>query len=170
MSRGDVSLLDTSAHAPNPQIMVNMATMYAGKDLVGLLLNKKIAKTTVVHHICVFMAYFYVLSVITDDYRQEGIFKSFIAYASFTTLDFPYELFLAVRFFISRDGVVSTLLKRYALLHNIFCVTSNMVWQLCYLVKLYSLGILYRNIIFYLILIVGWVQEERVVMLHLWNL
>ena len=61
MTRGDVSLLDTSAHAPNPQIMVNMATMYAGKDLVGLLLNKRIAKTTVVHHICVFMAYLYVL-------------------------------------------------------------------------------------------------------------
>ena len=45
-----------------------------------------------------------------------------------------------------------------------------MIWQLCYLVKLYSLGILYRNILFYLVLIVGWVQEERVVMLHLWNL
>ena len=61
MYRGDVSLLDTSAHAPNPQIMINMATMYASKDLVGLLVNQRIAKTTVVHHICVFMAYLYVL-------------------------------------------------------------------------------------------------------------
>ena len=75
-----------------------------------------------------------------------------------------------MRFFISREGVVSTLLKRYALLHNIFCVSANMIWQLSYLAKLYSLGILSRHILFYIVLIVGWVQEERVVMLHLWNL
>ena len=66
ISRGDVSLLDPAAHAPNPQIMLNMATMYASKDLVGLLLNRRIAKTTVVHHICVFMAYLYVLRWIGD--------------------------------------------------------------------------------------------------------
>ena len=116
------------------------------------------------------LKYFLYFSILTEDYRQEGIFKSFIAYASFTTLDFPYELFLAVRFFISRDGVVSTVLKRYALLHNIACVSANMIWQLSYLTKLYSLGILSRHIVFYIILIVGWVQEERIVMLHLWNL
>ena len=59
--RGDVSIVDTRKHAPNPQIMLNMATMYASKDLVGLLVNQRIAKTTVVHHLCVFMAYLYVL-------------------------------------------------------------------------------------------------------------
>ena len=58
--------MDPAAHAPNPQIMLNMATMYASKDLVGLLLNRRIAKTTVVHHICVFMAYLYVLRWIGD--------------------------------------------------------------------------------------------------------
>ena len=76
---GDISLLDTTQHAPNPQVMVsmstcqhctnmstcqvliNMATMYVGKDLANLLLNKRIAATTVVHHVCVFMAYGYVL-------------------------------------------------------------------------------------------------------------
>ena len=116
------------------------------------------------------LKYFPYFSILTEDYRQEGIFKSFIAYASFTTLDFPYELFLAVRFFISRDGAVSSLLKRYALLHNICCVSANMIWQLSYLAKLLSLGILSSHIVFYILLIVGWVQEERVVMLHLWNL
>ena len=43
------------------QVLINMATMYVGKDLANLLINKRIAATTVVHHVCVFMAYGYVL-------------------------------------------------------------------------------------------------------------
>ena len=77
---GDISLVDTTQHAPNPQVnsqhvnivptldimstcqvLINMATMYVGKDLANLLINKRIAATTVVHHVCVFMAYGYVL-------------------------------------------------------------------------------------------------------------
>ena len=61
VSRGDVSMLDTAAHAPNPQVMLNIATMYACKDLTGLLINRRLAKTTLIHHLCVFMAYLYVL-------------------------------------------------------------------------------------------------------------
>ena len=59
--RGDVSIVDTRKHAPNPQIMINMATMYAVKDLANILINKRIATTTIVHHLCVFIAYIYVL-------------------------------------------------------------------------------------------------------------
>lgn len=59
--KGDVSMLDTMRHAPNPQIMINMATMYVVKDLANILINKRIAPTTVIHHICVFIAYVYVL-------------------------------------------------------------------------------------------------------------
>ena len=80
---GDINLLDTTQHAPNPQVnmstcqhdnivptldimstcqvLINMATMYVGKDLANRLINKRIAATTVVHHVCVFMAYGYVL-------------------------------------------------------------------------------------------------------------
>ena len=58
---GDISILDPQKHAPNPQIMINMATMYVGKDVANLLINKRIAKTTVLHHVCVIFAYGYVL-------------------------------------------------------------------------------------------------------------
>ena len=58
---GDISIMDTAKHAPNPQIMINMATMYVGKDIANLLINKRIAKTTVLHHVCVIFAYGYVL-------------------------------------------------------------------------------------------------------------
>ena len=61
MSRGQISVMDTRKHDDNVQVLVNMATMYVTKDLVRILLNRRIATTTVIHHICVFMAYGYVL-------------------------------------------------------------------------------------------------------------
>ena len=61
VSRGQISILDTRKHAENVQVLVNMATMYVTKDLARILLNRRIATTTVIHHICVFMAYGYVL-------------------------------------------------------------------------------------------------------------
>ena len=61
LSNGDINILDTTKHALNPQIMINMATMYVVKDLANLVINKRIATTTIIHHICVFLAYGYVL-------------------------------------------------------------------------------------------------------------
>ena len=40
------------------------------------------------------------------------MFKSFVGYAGFTTLDFPFEVYLAARFFLARDGGAETALRR----------------------------------------------------------
>ena len=61
VSRGQISILDTRRHAENVQVLVNMASMYVTKDLARILINRRIAVTTVIHHICVFIAYAYVL-------------------------------------------------------------------------------------------------------------
>ena len=61
VSRGQINILDTSRHADNVQVLVNMASMYVTKDLARILINRRIAKTTVLHHVCVFIAYGYVL-------------------------------------------------------------------------------------------------------------
>lgn len=55
-------------------------------------------------------------------------------------------------------------MKRYVLLHNIVIVSLNMVWQARYLLLLSSLGILRSQVLGYLVLFTGWVQEEYVVM------
>ena len=112
-------------------------------------------------------------SVLTDEHkwREEGFFKSFIAYASFTMFDFPYELYLAARFFFRRRGIINHLLSKYCLLHNIVCVSCNMVWQITYLRHLLSLGLLHgSHLLFYILLIAGWIQEEYIVMMHLLNI
>ena len=61
VSRGQISMLDTRKHAENVQVLVNMASMYVTKDLARILINRRIAMTTVIHHVCVFIAYGYVL-------------------------------------------------------------------------------------------------------------
>ena len=55
--------------------MINMATVYVVKDVVELFTNKLISHTTVVHHVCVVLAYLHVINVLHGDYNVEGIFK-----------------------------------------------------------------------------------------------
>ena len=73
--REDINLFDTTNHRQNPQVMVNMATAYVVKDVMEVCINKKIARTTLIHHLCVVFAYFHVISVLHADYNVEGIFK-----------------------------------------------------------------------------------------------
>ena len=61
-------------------------------------------------------------------------------------------------------------MKRYVLLHNIVVVSLNMVWQARYLLLLSSLGILRSQVLGYLVLFTGWVQEEYVVMEFLFKI
>ena len=76
--REDINLFDTTNHRQNPQVMINMATCYAVKDVMEVFLNKKIARTTLIHHACVVLAYIHVISVLNGDYNREGIFKVMI--------------------------------------------------------------------------------------------
>ena len=103
---------------------------------------------------------------------QRSYLHSFIAYASFTMIDFLFKLYGAVRFFISRKGLTSMMMKRYTLMHNIVCVSCNMLWQTRYMAHLVSLGLAWSHLPLYTILIIGWIQEEYVVMnylLNIWN-
>ena len=52
-----------------------MATVYTVKDMVEMVSNKMISRTTLLHHMCVVLAYWHVLSVLHADYNVEGIFK-----------------------------------------------------------------------------------------------
>jgi len=124
--------VNTDKHKPNPQIMINLATMYVVKDVVEIFVNKKIHKTTVIHHICVVLAYFHVIHALSTDYNVEGIFKCFIGYAGFTVLNFPYKIYLALRFFLTRSSNINNYCKRYTLCHKLLCVCINFTWQTFY--------------------------------------
>merc|ERR1712106_1262856 len=174
--REDINLVDTANHKQNPQ-MINIATMYTMKDVVEMFVNKRIGKSTIVHHICVIMAYFYVIRVLTTDFNVEGIFKCFIGYGGFTTLAFPYKVYLSLRFFIDRNGKLNNFCKKYAFFHKLLLVSVNITWQTFYFIKLiitfYSTGSTILTLLIsglvYMVLMAGWVQEEYVVLDHIWK-
>ena len=150
--KGDIHLFDTTNHKQNPQVMINMATVYTVKDVVEMFINKKMTRTTYLHHSCVVLAYFHVQTVLHGDYNVEGIFKvlntiiyiyiiisifqCFLYYGAFTALNFPYKLFLALRFFVDRSGKMYSYMKNVTLIHKILCVFINFYWQFFYVTKL----------------------------------
>ena len=155
--------------------MINIATMYTMKVVVELVFNKKIARTTIIHHLCVIMAYLHVLRVLTTDFNVEGVFKCFIGYAVFTTFNFPYKVYLALRFFIDRSGSLNSFCKRFAFFHKMLCVSVNFSWQTFYFIKVLtifyytgsSVLTLLLSGILYTVLMVCWIREECVVVEHL---
>merc|ERR1712126_2686 len=160
--KGDIHLFDTTNHKQNPQVMINMATVYTVKDVVEMFINKKMTRTTYLHHSCVVLAYFHVQSVIHGDYNVEGIFKCFLYYGAFTALNFPYKLFLALRFFVDRSSSLYSSMKTVTLIHKILCVFINFYWQFFYVTKL--VGVVeekgYIVVVPYICLMSGWIQEE----------
>merc|ERR1719323_2080929 len=60
--REDINLFDTTNHKQNPQVMINMATVNCVKDMVEMVRNKLMTRTTLVHHTCVILAYCHVLT------------------------------------------------------------------------------------------------------------
>ena len=155
--REDINLFDTTNHRQNPQVMINMATSYVVKDVMEVFLNKKIARTTFIHHACVVLAYLHVITVLHGDYNREGIFKvrmsiflfsvginynfsllqCFIYYAVFTSINFPYKLFLALRFFVARNGGFHRGMKTVTFFHKLLCLAINLYWQTFYLGRLW---------------------------------
>ena len=54
------------------EALMNGSLLYALTDIVALVLNKRMAASTVVHHYCTAAA---LLVVLASDLRQEGVFK-----------------------------------------------------------------------------------------------
>ena len=92
----DIHLFDTTNHKQNPQVMINMATVYTVKDVVEMVINKKMTRTTYLHHSCVVLAYFHVQSVLHGDYNVEGIFKVLPINFYFLLSDQPKILLFSV--------------------------------------------------------------------------
>ena len=176
--RKDIHMFNTGSHQQTPQIMINLSTMYTWRVFIELFLYRKNAKSTIIHHVCVIVAYIYVISVLTEDYNVEGIFKNFIGYAGFTTFLIALDPYCAFRFFIDKNGRFNYMFKRFALINQLMYFICNYSWQIFYIIKLLfhksakssSPLILLAYGIFYFLLMAGWIQEEFVIIKYFWNL
>merc|ERR1712137_329454 len=112
----------------------NLGTLYTIPDFVSLILVRRMATTTIVHHIAVCI--FNVFNVM-NDYKQENICRLVVIYAIFSTFAYLVNLLLASRFLGIPKGV-SKYFFLIALLIYVSCCGINWAWQLRYSYRLFT--------------------------------
>lgn len=112
----------------------NLGTLYTIPDFVSLILVRRMATTTIVHHIAVCI--FNVFNVM-NDYKQENICRLVVIYAIFSTFAYLVNLLLASRFLGIPKGV-SKYFFLIALLVYVSCCGINWAWQLSYSYRLFT--------------------------------
>lgn len=112
----------------------NLGTLYTIPDFVSLILVRRMATTTIVHHIAVCI--FNVFNVM-NDYKQENICRLVVIYAIFSTFAYLVNLLLASRFLGIPKGV-SRYFFLVALLVYVSCCAINWLWQLSYSYRLFT--------------------------------
>jgi len=110
----------------------NLGCLYAIPDFVSLLLVKRMAQTTVIHHVCVCI--FMVVSL-QNDYEDAGICQSIVIYAIWSDFSYLVNLLLASRF-VSIHDTVSMWLSILAGIIYAVCCSINWTWQVQYIYKL----------------------------------
>eukprot|EP00658_Telonema_sp_P-2_P046757 TRINITY_DN3504_c0_g1_i2.p1 TRINITY_DN3504_c0_g1~~TRINITY_DN3504_c0_g1_i2.p1 ORF type:complete len:367 (+),score=19.45 TRINITY_DN3504_c0_g1_i2:260-1360(+) len=110
----------------------NLGCAYAIPDFVSLLVVKRMAWTTVFHHVCVFM--FNAFSI-HNDYKEQNVCRLIVVYAAFSTFAYVVNMLLASRF-LGVSGKVSKVLAFLALSIYVLCCAINWTWQAHYLRRL----------------------------------
>lgn len=120
----------------NNQRIHNMGCLYAIPDFVSLLLVRKMATTTIVHHLVVCL--FNVLSVY-NDYNNENVCRPIVIYAIFSTFSYLVNFLLASRFLDVGDKL-RIILSSLSCFIYITCCAINWSWQVMYVIRLVSVG------------------------------
>ena len=107
----------------------NLGCLYAVPDFVSLLLVRRMAATTVIHHMCVVLFNFI---SIRNDYAQDNVCRLIVVYGAFSTFGYVVYLLLASRF-LGVSPVVSRHLSAGALVVYVACCGINWTWQASYL-------------------------------------
>jgi hypothetical protein len=110
----------------------NLGCIYAIPDFVSMVVVRRMAWTTWLHHICVCLFNYF---SIRNDYSQENVCRLIVVYAAFSTFAYCVNMLLASRF-LGVSAHVSRVLSFAALCVYVFCCAVNWVWQAHYLRKL----------------------------------
>eukprot|EP00124_Ichthyophonus_hoferi_P003854 Ihof_evm3s368 gene=Ihof_evmTU3s368 len=96
----------------------NLGSLYAICDFISLLVVRKMAVTTVLHHIAVLV--FNAFSV-TNDYSQENICRLIMVYAIFSTFAYLVNMLLASRFLGVRRSLLMLLSTSALITYALTC-------------------------------------------------
>jgi len=110
-----------------------LSVMYAIPDFVSLILVKRMAKTTIVHHLLVVI--FMIISV-NNNYKNDNICRAIVVYAIFSTFSYLVNLLLASRFVDNVAGnILTASISFIAFCTYVICIFFNWSWQLWYIRK-----------------------------------
>ena len=146
----------------------NLGVLYAIPDAVSLLLVKRMATSTKVHHICVVLFMGVNLYV---TYEEETVGRALVVYGVFSTFASLVNLLLASRF-LPVSPLVSLTLSALALLIYAGCLGVNWLWQIGFLVRLVQSKPSWSHIAsigIYLALISLVVKDDCVLVKWLWQ-
>ena len=110
----------------------NLGCIYAIPDFVSLIVVRRMAWTTIVHHLCVCLFNYF---SIHNDYGQENVCRLIVVYAAFSTFGYVVYMLLASRF-LGVSPAVSRFLSLVALVVYVVCCATNWAWQASYLRRL----------------------------------
>lgn len=113
-------------------VLRNLGCIYAIPDFVSMVVVRRMAITTYIHHICVCVFNYFSLQ---NDYQEENICRLIVVYAAFSTFAYCVNMLLASRF-LGVSAAVSRRLSFAALCIYVGCCAINWTWQVYYLRRL----------------------------------
>ena len=111
-----------------------MGTLYSIPDFVSLIVVKRMANTTKIHHVVVVV--FNIISCY-NDYTKVNVVRAIMVYAVFSVFSYLVNLLLASRF-MQTSQWTKFLLSLLALIIYAACCFFNWSWQFLYLSKIFS--------------------------------
>lgn len=140
-----------------------MGTLYTIPDFVSLFMVRRMATTTIVHHVvvCIFNCF-----SVYNDYNDVNVIRAIVVYAIFSTFAYLVNLLLAARF-MDTSFVLKAVLSALALVIYALCCAVNWVWQLFFLSKLVYSQMIPVAIYSGLVLLLVW--DDVVLLKWLWS-
>lgn len=109
----------------------NIGCVYTIPDFVSLFMVKRMARSTIIHHVCVCIFNIWSLS---NNFEEENVCRAIMVYAVFSTYAYLVNFLLGTRFLIEED--VKYYLFKVALFIYVCSCAVNWSWQLHYMYHL----------------------------------
>jgi hypothetical protein len=165
LATSNINLLNTALWYKHTIFWKSLVAMYASTDLVGLVLNKKMSVTTIIHHYGVIIGF---IIISFKDFKDEGIYKAIFIYGCFSALAFIVNFYLGFRFLTHKKGIIKHIVKKLAFVNYLLVIVFNISWQFYYFVTtLISLSLF--NNIFLIVLVTLWLKDDLILLKFLYN-
>ena len=165
-----LDILTVTHSSGNYLFWKNISALYACTDFIGLIRNKKMETSTIIHHYCVVVTYL-VISML--DFRYASIFKAALMYGAFSALAFMVNFYLGARFLLEKQSSYDIITKKMSAISYVIACAFNWTWQVYYMRVLYINSTNIYNLILqfsiYFVLLFAWISDDLKLMQFLLN-